>query len=78
MSSVGLHHAVDAEDSFEKKGQQRNIVFFGEQGVGLIELSDVVGAIVGRQSNAGENDSGAAGFEGGEDLVEVGARAFDS
>ena len=32
------------------------MVLLGEQGVGLVELLDVVGAVVGREGDAGEDD----------------------
>ena len=44
-----------------------------DDGVGVGELSDVVGAVVGRKGDAGEDDFCAAGFEGLDDVVEVGA-----
>ena len=53
------------------------MVFSGEQGVGGVELFDVVGAVVGWQSDTGERDFGSAGFECSDDVVEVGARIFD-
>ena len=78
MGVVGLHHAVDAEDASEEKGKKGDVVFLCEQGVGLVELLDVVGAVVGRKGDAGEDDLGSARLEGADDLVEVGAGVFDA
>ena len=43
-----------------------------------VELLDVVGAVVGWEGDAGEDDFGSAGFEGWDDVVEVGAGVFDA
>ena len=53
------------------------MVFGRDEGVGGVELVDVVRAVVGREGDAGEGDFGAAGFEGADDLVEVGAGVGD-
>ena len=55
---VVLHHAGDPEDVLEEEGQQWDVIFFGEQGVGFVELLDVVGAVVGGEGDAGEDDFG--------------------
>lgn len=78
VGAVVLHHAVDAVDALEEEGEEGDRVFFGEQGVGLLELLDVVGAVVGREADAGEGEAGVAGAESGEDGVEVGAGVFDA
>ena len=78
MGSVFLHHAGDSEDALEKKRQQRDAVFFCKQGVGCVEACDVVGAVVGWERDAGEDDGDFAGFEGGYDLIEIGAGVFDA
>jgi len=75
---IFLHHAGDAEDAFEKKGQHGDTILFGEQGVGCVEACDVVGAVVGWERDAGEDDGDFAGFEGGYDLIEIGAGVFDA
>jgi len=43
---VGLHHAGDAEDALQQEGQHGDIILLGQQGVGGVELVDVVGAVV--------------------------------
>lgn len=78
VGAVGLHHAVDAVDALKEEGEEGDGIFFGEEGVGGLELLDVVGAVVGGEGDAGEGDLGAGGFEAGEDLVEVGAGIFDA
>ena len=78
VGSVFLHHAGDSEDALEKKRQQRDAVFFCKQGVGCVEAGDVVGAVVGRERDACEDDGDLAGFEGGYDLIQIGAGVFDA
>jgi len=78
VGAVVLHHAVDAVDALEEEGEEGGGVFFGEDGVGGLELLDVVGAVVGREADAGEGEAGVAGAESGEDGVEVGAGVFDA
>ena len=78
VGAVVLHHAVYSIDSFEKEGEQGDVVLLREQGVGLVELADVVGAVIGGERDSGEDDFGSAGLEGGDDLVEVGAGVFDT
>ena len=56
VGAVGLHHAGDAVDVLEQEGKHGDAVLPGEQGVGLVELADVVGAVVGREGDAGEGD----------------------
>ena len=61
---VALHHAGGAVDVIEQKGQKGDVVFLREDGVGLVELADVVGAVVGREGDAGESDFDAGLLEG--------------
>ena len=61
----------------EKEGEHGYVVLLREQGVCLVELLDVVGAVVGGEGYAGEDDFRSAGFEGAYDLVEVSAGVCD-
>ena len=74
---VGLHVAGDAVDVFEEEGQEANVIFFCERGVHGVEFFDVVGAVVGGEGDAGENDFGAAGLELRDDGGEVGLGLFE-
>ena len=47
VGAVALHHSGNAVDVLEQEGKQGDAVLFGEDGVGLVELADVVGAVVG-------------------------------
>ena len=78
VGAVALHHAFDAEDVLEEEGQQGDVVLLCQDRVGGGELLDVVGAVVWGEGDAGEDDAGAAGFEGGDDVIEVGAGVFDA
>ncbi len=73
MGAVGLHHAGDAIDILEQEGKHGDAVLFGQQGVGLVELLDVVGAVVGRKGDAGEDNTSTGMLQGCDDPVEVGA-----
>ena len=77
VGAVGLHHSGDAVDVLEEEGKHGDAVFFGEDGVGLVELADVVGAVVWREGDAGEGDASAGVLQGGDDMVEVGAGVCD-
>ena len=70
---VALHHAGDAVDVLEQEGKHGDAVFLCEQAVGLVELADVVGAVVGREGDAGEGDLDAGVLQRGDDGVEIGA-----
>jgi len=73
VSAVGLHHAGDAVNILEQEGKHGDAVTAGQQGVGLVELADVVGAVVWREGDAGEGNFGPGTLQGGDDLAEVGA-----
>ena len=45
------------------------MVLVADDGVGVGELFDVVGAVVRWEGDAGEDDFGSAGFEGLDDVV---------
>ena len=77
VSLVGLHHAGYAVDAFEQEGKHGDVVLLCQQRIGVVELLDVVGAVVGWKGDSGENDLCAAGLERGYDLVEVSARVRD-
>src|ERR1700679_1588111 len=47
VGSVALHHSFYAEDVLEEEWEQGDVVFVADDGVGVIELFDVVGAVVG-------------------------------
>ena len=59
---VGLHVAGDAVDVLEDEGKEGDVVLLREGGVHGVEFFDVVGAVAGREGDAGEDDFGAAGL----------------
>ena len=74
---VCLHVAGDAVDVFEEEGEEVDVVLPGEGGVHGVEFFDVVGAVVGREGDAGEDYLRAAGLELLDDGVEVGLGLFE-
>lgn len=77
MGAIGLHHSVNPIDSLEEKREHRHAILLREQGIGRIELFDVIRAVVWRQRDSCERDLGAAGLECGNNFVEIGARVLD-
>ena len=77
MRTVALHHSWNSEDVLEEEWEEGDAVFGADDGVGVSELLNVVGAVVGGQGDAGKDDFCAAGFEGLDDVVEVGAGVGD-
>ena len=77
VGAVALHHSGDAVNVFEQEGKHGDAVLLCQQGVGLVELKDVVGAVVGRQRDAGEGYPGAGAPERGDDLVQICAGVCD-
>lgn len=74
---VGLHHSVYAVDALEEEGEHRDVMLLCEQGVGFVELFDVVGAIVRREGDSGKRNLDVACLKRGDDFVEVGAGVLD-
>ena len=77
VGAIGLHHSGYAIDVLEQEGKHGDAVLASEQGVGPVELLDVVGAVVGREGDAGEGDLYAGVLQRGDDAVEVGAGVGD-
>lgn len=75
---VTLHHARGAVDVVEQEGQEGDVVLLRKHSVGLRELLDVVGTVVGGEGDSGEGDLDAGLLKRGDDLVEVGAGVFDA
>ena len=56
VDAVGLYASWRAVDFDEKKGQQRGVELLRQQRVSFIEFANVVGAVVGWEGDASEND----------------------
>ena len=56
MNAVLLDGAGDMDKVFVEHGNKRRVVLRGEIAKGLVEGVDVVGAVVGRKGDAGEQD----------------------
>lgn len=74
MDAVLLDGAGDIDEVFVDHGDETHVVLRGEVAEDLVERGDVVGAIVGGQRDACEEDLDVCGLQGGEDGVEVLAR----
>lgn len=60
MQGIRLKGFAFAGNGFEQKWQQRSFLSFGDDGEGLLEVTRVGDAIVGRQPHANQQDTGAA------------------
>ena len=69
-----LDGAGDVDKVFVDHGDKGGVVFGGQVAEDLLEGVDVVGAVVGREGDAGEQNFDAGSIQGGQDLVEVAAR----
>ena len=74
MDAVLLDGAGDVDEILVDHGHKRNVMPGGEVTEDLLERVDVVGAVVGREGDAGEQNFDAGSIQGGQDLVEVAAR----
>ena len=68
---VVLHQAIAAVDALEEEGKHGYLIFFSEQDVGLVELTDVVRSVVGGQGDSCKYDFGSGGLERFDDVVEI-------
>ena len=73
MDAVLLDGAGDVDEILVDHGHKRNVMPGGEVTEDLLERVDVVGAVVGREGDAGQQDFDVRGFKGGQDLVKIAA-----
>jgi hypothetical protein len=71
MNTVLLDGAGDVDQILVDHGNEGRVVFRGEIAENLVEGLDVVGAVVRRKGDAGEEHLDVRGFEGGEDRVKI-------
>jgi len=71
MDAVLLDGAGDVDEVLVEHGYEGGVVLGGEIAKGLVEGLDVVGAVVGRQGDAGEQDLDVCGFKGGEHGIKI-------
>lgn len=77
MDAVGLHTSCGAVNIFEQKREQRHVILLRQQCVGLVELADVIRAIVRRERDAAEHDLSPRALQRGDDLIEIPSRTVD-
>lgn len=73
MNAVGLNCSGHVDQVFVDHGNESNVVARGEIFEELTERLDVIGPVVGRQRDAGEQEFDVRGLKPGEHLVEVAA-----
>ena len=73
MDAVLLDGAGDVDQVFVDHRHKGDVVVGSESAEDLVEGLHVVGAVVGGQGDAGEQDLDVRGFESGKHLVEVAA-----
>src|SRR5580692_10802440 len=78
MGFVSLHHLVDAEDTVQQEWEKRYLVLSREHRIGSIKLLDVVGTIIGGQSNSSKHYLRSARLQRADNFVQVCARVFNS
>lgn len=71
MNAVGLNGVGDVDQVFVDHGDKRDMVPGGKVAEDLLEGLDVVGAVVGREGDAGEQNLDVSFFKRGEHLVEI-------
>lgn len=77
VNAIVLNSVGDSVDVRVELGQERNVKFVRCEAEGLIELLDVVGAVVRRESDPGKNDLTTGMKERGDDGIEVALRVRD-
>lgn len=73
MDAVGLNGAGDIDQVFVDHGHDGGVMAGGEVEEDLIELMDVIGAVVGRQRDAGDEDLDMRAAERGDDGIKIAA-----
>jgi hypothetical protein len=73
VDAVFLDGSGNRVDIGVEHGQEGHAVLCCDEAVGFVEGFDVVGTIVGREGDAGEDDLAAGVDEGGDDGVEIAA-----
>ena len=71
MDAVWLDCAGDVDQVSVDHGHKGGVVFGGQVAEELVELQDVLLAVVGREGDAGEQDFYVRAFERGQHLIEV-------
>lgn len=71
MDAIGLNGSGNMNEVFVEHGDEGGVVLGGERGEDLVEGLDIVGAIVGREGDAGQQDFDVRAFEHGQNLVEI-------
>ena len=77
MNAVVLNGVGDGVDVKIDVGDNGHVVLRRHEGEGLVELADIVGPIVRRQGDAGEDDLAAGLEQSGDDGGEVAPRVGD-
>lgn len=71
VDAVGLHTSCGAVNILEQKREQRHVILLRQRCVNLVELADVIRAIVRRERDAAEHDLSPRVLQRGDDLIEI-------
>ena len=71
VNAVVLDGVGNVDEVLVDHGDEGGVMLCGQIAEELVEGVDVVGAVVGGQGDAGEQDLDVSGFKGCEDLVEI-------
>jgi len=73
MNAIGLNRAGNADQVLVNHGNQGYVVLLGEVAEDLLELLDVVMAVVGRKGNASQQNFDMGVFQSRQHRIEVAA-----
>ncbi len=76
MDAVGLNRAGDVDQVFVDHRHKSGVVFSGKCLIDLVKVTDVIGAVIGRQRDACEQDLNMRGLERGDNLIQIALRLF--
>lgn len=76
VEGVVLHQFGVGGDAIEEEGDQEGFLLAGEVFEDVLEIADVVGAVVAGEGHAAEKDAGAGGLAAVDHFGEVGAGGF--
>ena len=77
MNAVALNGSGDVDEVDVEHGNEGDVMLCGEIAKNLLERVNVVGTIIGRKRDAGEQDLDVSAFEAAENLLKIFPRLVD-